>query len=1365
MRLKIILFFFILNICAYSQKQKSSIGFIENKGQIIDQKGKQNKGVLYLLNTPGLNVQIKKNGFSYDIYETKKHPLSKKELDNRYTSELSKEDTIRNPNYTLEYIYHRIDIDFVNSNKMVELVADEKSIDYDNYYNVVNTPHGITNVYKYKKIKYKNLYNNIDVDFFIPKDTTKAVEYNFIVNKGGKISDIQLKFNGVKTNLIGNKIKMNVRFGQMEETLPLSWSENSTDKNEINIGYKKLKNNVYGFESSENLNNKKVIIDPTPVRLWGTYYGEVSTWGNSLSNDYLNNLYLSGSTSSTNNIATSGAFQIQIQGQKDGFIFKFSPNGNQIWGTYFGGEGGDVIYNSDINGNDLVISGVTQSYSNISTTGTHSSVYNPGNGINTGSGSSKNDCFIEKFNLNGQRIWGTYFGGESCEYPLDLAIDLNGNIIMVGESFSINGITTSGSFKETRTQPVNVNTVGEGFIAKFNNQGNQLWGTYYGLCEVRSVDTDSNNNIFISGDTSNGNSYIATPGTHQPIFSYNTQTGVSYYDSYIGKFNSNGQRIWGTYYGGYEAEYNFSLKVDLEDNIYISGNTRSTELISTPNSHQEINGGSTDAYLSKFNQNGMLIWGTYYGGIGLEDWGYYKIDINQNNEVFLSGSTMSPNNISTPGSYSENLNGSADIFIAKFNKNGTRTWGTYFGGNITEFCQGIKVDNIGGIYILGYTFSTNGITTPNSFQQYTNNSPARFLEKFFDCQSLTNVTSNSPICIGSSIQLNASGGINYDWTGPNGFTSSIQNPIINNASALNSGTYSCSITGTGGCDNTVTVNVLVGDSTAPVPNNQNLQTITGDCNTIISTIPTATDNCAGQLNGITVDPLNYTTPGNYTIHWNYNDGNGNSATQNQSVVITATALPILTATQQFCIQQNATLSNIAITGQNVKWYDAQTGGNILPINTILQNATTYYALQTNNNCESNRVPVTITIYNTPSPTANPNQSFCSTANATLNDIAISGTGVKWYDTQTGGNLLPANTIIQNATTYYASQTLNGCESVNRTSITINLINTLNANDFSDYFCDDLNSGYEKIDLTSYNSSLISNTAGNTFSFYKSYSGAQNQTPSEKINNEIDYQLNVGTITIYVRIDNVNTCHQIVVLNLRLYSKPNIPIAEVTPICQGKTVTINAGNFDKYLWSTGESTSSILVSQAGNYSVTVTENHIGINCTSSKDFKVVNSNVATISQVITNDWTVNDNSITIIVTTSSVGDYQYSLDGNNYQNSNVFTDLNSGEYKVFIRDKNGCGTISEEIFLLMYPKYFTPNGDGFNDKWKIKFSNTEPSLRIKLFDRYGKFIKELDYSSDGWNGTFNGKELPSTDYWFVVTRANGKEYKGHFAMKR
>ncbi|MFM9987594.1 T9SS type B sorting domain-containing protein [Flavobacterium sp.] len=1062
------------------------------------------------------------------------------------------------------------------------------------------------------------------------------------------------------------------------------------------------------------------------------------------------NVYISGSSDSQNNIATSGTHQSNLNGQRNLFIAKLDTNSNRIWGTYLTSEAG--LNNSqschlaiDSNHN-IYVAGDELNNSFIGTAGTFQEFKN-----------NYFEGFLVKLNLNGIKQWGTYFGGSGNESIYSICLDPTDNIYIAGQTFSSDFNTTSTAHQNV------MNGSSDGFIIKFDTTGNRIWNTYYGglgFDGFTGINYSSSGYIYATG-LQRSLTNIATLGSFQPTTAAVTGGGM------IIKFDLNGNRIWGSYIADNSTIHKTVLKnnslcflgITNNPNIATTGSLFDTFQI--PPAGSSLNSGS-NGYLLNFNiQTQQINWGTYFIDNNL---GGLSIDNNDN--VYFAGYTRINNNITTTNSFMPTKNPIAlKNFLIKLNTSGQRIWGTYSGGNLSEQAGYCTVDSNNDIYICGLTFSPNGISTPGVHQEFKVGNSSLYIFKFKDCLSSTVLSSNSPICIGKNLQLNASGGTNYDWTGPNGFTSSIQNPIINNAGTLNSGTYSCSITGTGGCDNTVTINVLVGDITAPIPNNPNLQTITGDCNTIISTIPTATDNCAGLLNGTTTDPLNYTIPGNYIIHWNYNDGNGNSSTQNQSVVITATTLPSLTATQQFCIQQNATLNNIVITGQNIKWYDAQTGGNLLPTNTLLQNGTTYYATQTNNNCESNRVPVSITIYNTPSPTANSNQSFCSTANATLNDISISGTGVKWYDTQTGGNLLPANTIIQNATTYYSSQTLNGCESVNRTPITINLINTLNANDFLDYFCDDLNNGHEKIDLTSYNSSLISNTAGNTFSFYKSFSGAQNQTTSEKINNENDYQLNVGTITIYVRIDNVNTCHQIVELNLTLYSKPIIPIAEVTPICQGNTVTINAGNFDKYQWSTGETSSSILVSQAGNYSVTVTENHIGINCNSTKDFNVVNSNVATISQVITNDWTVNKNSITIVVTTSSVGDYQYSLDGNNYQNSNVFTDLNSGEYNIFIRDKNGCGTISEEVFLLMYPKYFTPNGDGNNDKWKIKFSNTEPGLRIKLFDRYGKFIKELDYSSDGWNGTFNGKELPSTDYWFVVTRSNGKEYRGHFAMKR
>ncbi len=84
--------------------------------------------------------------------------------------------------------------------------------------------------------------------------------------------------------------------------------------------------------------------------------------------------------------------------------------------------------------------------------------------------------------------------------------------------------------------------------------------------------------------------------------------------------------------------------------------------------------------------------------------------------------------------------------------------------------------------------------------------------------------------------------------------------------------------------------------------------------------------------------------------------------------------------------------------------------------------------------------------------------------------------------------------------------------------------------------------------------------------------------------------------------------------------------------------------------------------------------------------------------------------------------------------------------------------------LSYPKYFTPNGDGFNDTWNIKFSDLETNLTIKIFDRYGKLIKEL-IQNGSWNGTMNGHQLPSDDYWFIATKTDGNEYKGHFSLKR
>ena len=1360
MRHLLFFLFLLVSIPILSQNKNQSIGFKENKGQIIDQKGKPNPDVKYLLNTNGLNVQIKTNGFSYDIYETKKHPLTEKQKTKLKPSTFPEKDKNKTPDYTLEYIYHRIDIEFVGSNPKVELITEEKSKDYDNYYNVPNKPDGVLMVHQYQQITCKNIYPNIDVVFSIPKDSLKAVEYNFVVHPKGKISDIQLKFNGAKTELVDNKIRMQVRFGAMEETLPMSWTEDGKDKKEIAVGYTKIKNNVYGFASAENVSGKTVVIDPVPTRLWGTFYGgEKEEDTNSLEIDIIGNSYICGITSSMNFIATSDAHQ-NVFGSSfyygphlyitDGFIAKFDEKGNRLWSTFYGGTVDDDITDLAVSNNGLIgFCGNSWSNNNISTTGSFK---------NFKSG-SYGEMYLGVLNTDGVRLWASYYGNDNgITLAKCISVDNQNYFYLAGTTTSDEFISTPNSFKEKIID----NNRFDGFLAKFDKNGNRIWGTYFGGDKddyIEDLTIDSSNNIILVGYTISTNG-ISTQNSFQQYLSSDQN-----YDGFITSFTKNGIQNWGTYFGSIKDDKIFRVK-NFNNTIYFSGTTNNDNL-ATPNAFETIN--QNGYFISKFNiQNQKKIW-LSYSSVKITDF-----DINQNEEIYLVGEASTINNIATPNAFNSNTNGFV-TYVRKINNNCTIIWGTYLGSQGFINNPYIKYLNSDIFYVAGTCYSywsspqfTNyGLTTPNSFQEISNGNREAYINKFKDCNLSSLTASNSPICIGNSLELKASGGTAYAWTGPNGFTSTDQNPTITNASALNTGKYSCNITGTGGCDGVVDVDVFVGDNQPPVANIATLPTITGDCNTKITIIPTATDACAGTIKATTTSPLSFSLPGTYSVVWKYDDGNGNSVTQNQTVTISNQPLPITNSPQTFCIEQNATISDIIISGQNIKWYDALTNGNLLLNTTLLQNGITYFASQTINGCESARIPVSINIQNTATPTGNSTQTFCASQNPTLNTFVISGTAIKWYDNSIAGNVLPISTPLLDGQTYYASQTLNNCESPTRLGITVALISTLPANNYEELFCDDLNDGTETVDLSSYNSSIISNAATYNFSYYNSLSGAENETTSSRITNFSSYKLALGDNKIYVRINSNTPCYAVAELKLTLLSKPIINIQDIVPICENNTISVDAGvDFDSYLWSNGETTPSITISQAGNYAVTVTQNHGSVVCTSIKNFNVVLSNVAKITSVETQDWTDNENTIIVNILASSIGDYEYSIDGLNYQDNNQFTGLTSGKYTVYVIDKNGCGTTPPyDVYLLMFPKFFTPNGDGYNDTWKIKFSDIELGLSIKIYDRYGKLIKTLVTNNDSWNGTFNGAELPSTDYWFVVTRANGLEYKGHFSLKR
>jgi len=185
-----------------------------------------------------------------------------------------------------------------------------------------------------------------------------------------------------------------------------------------------------------------------------------------------------------------------------------------------------------------------------------------------------------------------------------------------------------------------------------------------------------------------------------------------------------------------------------------------------------------------------------------------------------------------------------------------------------------------------------------------------------------------------------------------------------------------------------------------------------------------------------------------------------------------------------------------------------------------------------------------------------------------------------------------------------------------------------------------------------------------------------------------------------------------------------------------------------------------VDAAGIYTYTVVN---GVCGTDISEINVTITNVTPISdyEIKINEFS-SSNSIEIIINSNL--EYEFSLDGINYQNNNVFNSLIGGDYMVYVQEINGCGILETIVSILDYPKFFTPNNDGFNDFWKLK-GKTDKNYSIYIYDRYGKLLKNLTSPESSWDGTYNGHQLPASDYWFKVVFIDGTAKNGHFALKR
>ena len=340
-------------------------------------------------------------------------------------------------------------------------------------------------------------------------------------------------------------------------------------------------------------------------------------------------------------------------------------------------------------------------------------------------------------------------------------------------------------------------------------------------------------------------------------------------------------------------------------------------------------------------------------------------------------------------------------------------------------------------------------------------------------------------------------------------------------------------------------------------------------------------------------------------------------------------------------------------------------------------------------------------------------------------------------------------------------------------------------------CDNIgdNDGFGQFDLTTQDAEVLDGQSplNYTVTYYATLAEAESGT------NPIPYTYeNTGNPqVIYARVDNdtpdvlgmdSSICYAVTELTLQVDLLPIFDLEDSYTLCldTNGTEVISPPVLDTGLstadytfeWSLdgvvlpGETGSSLTATQGGAYSVLVT--NIATGCTNTDSAEVEVSSPPTVEATVTTQ-AFSENHVIVAVATGD-GVYEYSLDNGPWQSSGTFENVSWGEHVVTARDINGCGEASDTVMVMDYPLYFTPNGDGYHDTWNIIGIAGQPNAKIYIFDRYGKLLKQLSPSGAGWNGTYNGEPMPTSDYWFTVeydepNTGVRKEFKAHFTLKR
>ncbi|MGD2088958.1 MAG: SBBP repeat-containing protein [Candidatus Aminicenantes bacterium] len=636
--------------------------FIPNRGQV-------NQNVQFYARTSGYTLWLTREGLVFDS-------VKKVEGSGRDVSRLM----------------------FLGSHKNPELVPLEITGHRVNYFKGKAPSQWTTGIKTAKAVLYKSLYKDIHLKVY---GIEKQIEYDWIVKPGGDPNHIRFRYQNVKGTRIDEKgnLVIETRFGELIHRRPVSYQEIEGKRVTVNVAFKKLSTNDYGFRVGSYDTDRELVIDPV-VLVYSTYLGGSN-------NDHIFALavdnsgcaYITGNTFSTN-FPTEDAYQNSLGGGiRDSFLVKFSSSGSDlVYSTYFGGSGNDTGEAIQVDSsNRAYVVGYTDS-TDFPTQGAYQNTYSGGD----------EDVTVTIFSSTGASlVYSSYLGGDGMDEAFALALDSSKNMYITGHTSSTN-FPTVNAYRDTFT-PSGQNEY-DVFVTKMASSGSSLvYSTYLG-----GNGKETGYGIAVNGS----NAYITglTYSTNFPLKNeYQSSYGGGDKDGFLTKLSSAGNSlIYSTYLGGSGNDSAWGIAVDSSGRAHVTGDTYSTDF-PTMNAYQNTHaGGGRDAFLTKFATSGTTLkYSTYLGGT--ESDAAAHVVLNSSGYAFITGYTSS-SDFPTRRAYQSTYNGDLDAMVAMFTPEGSNlAFSSFLGGSDLDTSRAIALDNSGNIYLAGFTESTD-FPTENAYQ-------------------------------------------------------------------------------------------------------------------------------------------------------------------------------------------------------------------------------------------------------------------------------------------------------------------------------------------------------------------------------------------------------------------------------------------------------------------------------------------------------------------------------------------------------------------------------------------------------------------------------------------------------------------------